>query len=248
MERRGAVVIGASAGVGRAVAETLARARYDLVLAARDRRDLSALASDLETRAGVKAVPLPLDLLADDDALSGWFDICWATLPEIDAVIITAGSTDDSDDGTSRWGTTEAIVTTNFLAVVKLCGRVLEEFERRNRGTLVLFSSIAVAAPRRRNVAYTAAKSGLESYARSMQHRFADTDVHVQVYALGYVDTAMTRSRRLLLPVARPSTVAKSVVGGLGRSVRHSYLPRFWRVVTFALKRTPWPVYRRLEF
>jgi hypothetical protein len=68
------------------------------------------------------------------------------------------------------------------------------------------------------------------------------------MYALGYVDTAMTRGRRLRLPVARPSRVAKSVVGGLDRSSRHSYLPRFWSVVTFALKRMPWPLYRRLEF
>ena len=34
-----------------------------------------------------------------------------------------------------------------------------------------------------------------------MQHRFAGTAVHVQLYALGYVETSMTRGRRLLFPV-----------------------------------------------
>ena len=90
----------------------------------------------------------------------------------------------------------------------------MKQFEGQG-GTLVLFSSIAAAAPRRRNVAYAAAKAGLESFGRSMRHRTAGTPVEVQVYALGYVDTAMTRDLDLKLPVADPGRVAELVVGRL---------------------------------
>jgi decaprenylphospho-beta-D-erythro-pentofuranosid-2-ulose 2-reductase len=248
MRDRGAVVIGASSGVGRALAHALANAGYDLVLAARSVRDLEAVASDVEARHDVRALPLPLDIVGDDSELDAWLEGCRAALPSIAVVLIPAGIVDDDDDGVTDWKLTDGLIATNFTAVVKLASAFLGQFEARQRGTLVLFSSIATAAPRRRNVAYTAAKSALESYARSLQHRYAESEIRVQVYVLGYVDTAMTRGRRLLFPVVSPSRVADSVVDGLQQSHRLRYVPRFWASVVFVLRRLPWSVYRRLEF
>jgi uncharacterized protein len=65
----GAVVIGASAGVGRAIADQLGRLGTDLVIAARDDRDLTALASDLRIRHGVEVAAVPLDLNGSDAEL-----------------------------------------------------------------------------------------------------------------------------------------------------------------------------------
>jgi short-subunit dehydrogenase len=230
------------------LAESLARAKYDLVLAARDERDLGAVAADVALRHGVTAIPLALDLVASDKELEDWLDRCRAHFPRVDAVLIPAGAVDDGDDGMADWSTSEDLMTTNFLAVTKIAGRFLADFERRNCGTLVLFSSIAATAPRRRNVVYSAAKSALESYARSMQHRFAETSVNVQLYALGYVDTSMTRGRRLLLPVVSSSRVADMVVRRLDDRHRKAYYPRFWRVVARGVARLPWALYRRLDF
>jgi short-subunit dehydrogenase len=246
--RRRAVVIGASSGVGRALAESLARSGYDLVLAARSARDLEALAADARIRHGVHVVPLALDLCESERDLGTWFDECVRALPEPDAVLIPAGAVDDDDDGVSDSELTDSLIETNFLGVVRVARFFLNAFEERGYGTLVLFSSIATAAPRRRNVAYTAAKAALVAYARSMQHRFAGTDIRVQIYALGYVDTAMTQGRRLLLPVARAERVADRVVEGLYRSRLFQYSPRPWALVAFVIERLPWPVYRRLEF
>jgi len=248
MDRRRAVVIGASAGVGRALAESLARRGYDLVIAARDERDLCAVAKDLETRHGRRVVPMPIDLVGGDDALQAWLGECRVRLPDVDAVLIPAGAVDDADDGMQDWDAADRLLTTNFLAVMKLASRFLSDFENRGRGTLVLISSIAAGAPRRRNVVYAAAKAALESYARSMQHRFAETDVLVNVYALGYVDTAMSRGRKLLFPAADPARIAEAIVDDLNRARRFAHLPRYWAVVTFVLRSLPWSVYRRLSF
>jgi short-subunit dehydrogenase len=248
MGNGGAVVIGASSGVGRALAESLGRAGYDLVLAARSTRDTAAVAADVTARHGVRAVPLELDLLAAEPENAAWFARCREALPDVDAVLITAGAVDDHDDGITDGGLVDRLVGTNFVGVVRVAQLFLAEFERQDRGTLVLCSSIATAGPRRHNVLYTAAKSALESYARSMQHRYADSGIRVQVVALGYVDTAMTRGRRLLLPVASPETVADGIVSRLHQSRRFRYSPGFWAVVTAALRRLPWPLYKRLEF
>jgi short-subunit dehydrogenase len=248
MGNPGAVVIGASSGVGRALADSLARAGYDLVLAARSARDTSAVAADVTARYGVRAFPLEVDLLASESEIAEWFARCRRALPDVDAVIVTAGAVDDLDDGIRDGGLVDRLVGTNFVGVVRVAQRFLAEFERRDRGTLVLCSSIATAAPRSRNVLYTASKSALESYARSVQHRYADSGVRVQVYALGYVDTAMTRGRDLRLPVVSASRVADRIAGGLHQSRRFRYSPGFWAAVVSVLKRLPWPVHKRLEF
>jgi short-subunit dehydrogenase len=247
-DRRRAVVVGASAGVGRALAEELARQGYDLVIGARHTDDLDALAADLELRHCVAVTPRPIDLCGPADAIERYAAECFARLGAVDAVLVTAGAVDEADDGTASPAVTATLVQTNFLGVVTLVGAFVDGFERNGGGTIVLFSSIAAAVPRGRNVVYGAAKAALEHYGRSLQHRLAGTAVRVQVYALGYVDTAMAQGRRLLLPPANPRRIAGSVVEGLQRDHRLTYLPRYWGAVTFGLRHLPWPIYRRLRF
>jgi short-subunit dehydrogenase len=247
-DRRRAVVVGASAGVGRALSEELARHGYDLVIGARHADDLDALATDLELRHSVTVTPCPIDLCGPADAVERYAAECFATLREVDAVLVTAGAVDEGDDGTASPAVTATLVQTNFLGVATLAGAFVEGFECQGWGTIVLFSSIAAAAPRGRNVVYGAAKAALEHYGRSLQHRLAGTTVRVQVYALGYVDTAMASGRRLLLPRADPHRIARTVVGGLQRDHRLTYLPRYWRAIAFGLRHLPWPIYRRLRF
>ena len=98
--------------------------------AARDRRDLVAIASDVEARYAVQAIPLELDLLGSDAALDDFYERCRLKAASIDVVLVPAGIVDDADDGISDSTTTDAIVATNFLAVAKLCGRFLTDFEQ----------------------------------------------------------------------------------------------------------------------
>jgi short-subunit dehydrogenase len=231
MGRSGAMVVGASAGVGRALADELARTGHDLVLVARDDRDLDALAADLSMRHGVKVTPFACDLANDDTAFDEVISVCRGALEELVYVLFPIGTVDDGDDGLTAWATSE------FLS--ELAGR---------RGTVVFFSSIAAAAPRRRNVVYSAAKAALESYARSLRHRFAGSEVAIQVYALGYVDTTMTFGRPLLLPKADPARIAHTVVRNLDAGPQFRYLPRWWGPIVRVLSVLPWPIYRRLDF
>jgi short-subunit dehydrogenase len=246
--RRRAVVVGASAGVGRALCEELALRGYDLVVMARHAEDLDAVASDVGLRHRVTVVQRPVDLCDPADALVRHADDCVRTLGPVDVLIVTVGALSDDDDGAAVPAVTSTLVNSNFLGVVTIVGRFLQHFETRGRGTVVLFSSVAAAAPRGRNVVYGAAKAALEHYGRALQHRLADGNVRVQIYALGYVDTAMAKGRRLLLPPADPRRIAHKVVDGLDRGRRFTYLPRYWQVIVFLLRRLPWPIYRRLKF
>jgi short-subunit dehydrogenase len=243
-----ALVVGASAGVGRALSVELAGQGADLVVAARNHDALTELAEDLRIRHRVQVAVLPVDLTGPDVDLRTFLRDATDALGRIDVALVSAGAIAEDDDGVEDWERSERLVTTNFLGPMKLGGALVELFERQQGGTLVLFSSIAAAAPRRRNVAYAAAKAALESFGRSMQHRTAESPVEVQVYALGYVDTAMTQGLDLKLPVADPRRVAERIVGRLDQGSGFRYLPRPWGAVVRVLRLLPAPVYRRLRF
>jgi decaprenylphospho-beta-D-erythro-pentofuranosid-2-ulose 2-reductase len=245
---RGAIIVGASSGVGSSLASTMAADGWSLVIASRSVDDLDAIASDLTSRYGVAVTPLVVDLTWGSDQLAEFVEGAAELLGRLDAVLIPAGAIADSDDGTDDADVTARMVQTNMVGVMIVAGRVIRRMELAGFGTVVVFSSIAAAVPRDRNVAYAAAKAGLESFGRSMRHRLANSDVAIQVYALGYVDTAMSRGQKLRLPPASPDVVARTVVDGLERGSFQRYEPRYWGAIIRVMRSLPWFVYRRLKF
>lgn len=243
-----AIIIGASAGLGRAIAEQLAAAGWDLVVAARTATDLESLAAELEATHDVCVTAIPVDVTADDSTLATFVDDATTAVPDPDAVIITVGSVASIDDGDADWATTSDLVAANMTGVMKLGGHFAGRFETRGSGTLVLFSSIAAGAPRRNNVAYSAAKAGLESFAKSMQHRLGRSKAAVHLYRLGYVDTRLAAGHDLKLKPADPQKVARRVIEGLGGRSRTVFEPRYWSVIVRGLRILPPPIYNRLEF
>lgn len=247
-ERKTAVIVGASSGVGRALASALAAHGWKLVLSARDRRDLDALAADLTLRFNAECHPIPVDLSNCDYSGAAFCEQCVSALGIIDVLFYVAGAIDDHDDGCTDDETTRKLAEVNYVAAIKTLGAFAKLFEQGGRGTLVGFSSIAAAAPRRQNVVYASAKAGLEAYLRGLRHRFADTSVLVQGYALGYVDTAMAYGKKLLLPAVSADAVANEVVRNLSRDIGIKYYPAYWWLITLTLRLLPWFIYKRLRF
>ncbi|MEE8606054.1 MAG: SDR family NAD(P)-dependent oxidoreductase [Nitrospiraceae bacterium] len=243
-----AVVVGASSGVGRALAVELARQGHDMVLAARDKRDLEALAAHLKIRWQVSVHSYPLDLSVAELDAAAFVRACVDRLGGVDLLFVTAGRVDPRDDGLAESSIIGGLITVNYLNVVHLISQFGKAFVARGKGNIVAFSSVAASAPRRRNAIYASAKAGLEVYCKGLRHYLRDSGVTVQVYVLGYVDTAMSFGRQLLLPAVPPARVAAYVVRNLNKDRGVVYYPRFWYLVTLVLRSLPWFVYKRLAF
>jgi len=241
-----AVVIGASSGVGRALARALAARGTKLLIVSRDRRDIEAAAADIRERFGCQCLGQALDIASPDFDARAFADAAAAWLGEIDAVYIPAGSVREDDSGPNP-DVLLPLTATNYLGPALLAAEFGRRMQEKKRGEIVLFSSIAAGAPRTRNAAYSASKAALEVYARGLRHSFEPHGVAVRVYALGYVDTPLSYGRPLLLPLASPEEVAEAVLRDQGRSGVY-YLPFWWSAVVFALQHLPWPLYRRLKF
>ncbi len=163
-------------------------------------------------------------------------------------LLVPAGCVEETDSALPAEQVIETTVRVNYLNLVKLVTECARWFESCGCGEIVGFSSIAASVPRRRNMAYASAKAGLETYLRSLRHYFSGTKVIVQVFALGYVDTAMSFGQRLLFPRVSPQSVARRVLRTMGSDIGVVFYPRYWRCITALLRLLPWPLYRRLRF
>ena len=245
-----AVVIGTSSGVGRAVCRSLAAAGWSLVIVSRDVRDLEATAADLRWRFGIDCQHVAADISAPDWNVESFAASCFAGGSAIDALLVPAGGARDDDEGANS-AVIDSVVATNFGGPAKLAAAFGKQMQAQRRGHIVLFSSIAAVVPRARNLAYSAAKAALETYARGLRHALSRHGISVSVLAPGYVDTPQAFGLKLLFPVSSPESVAarvRALLEAKPSDGTSSYFPRFWSLVTLVLRALPWPLYKRLQF
>jgi short-subunit dehydrogenase len=246
--KRRAWIVGASAGVGRALAETLAARGWDLVLTARETADIEPLARDLALRFGAGCAVLTADLAErsfDAPALGRRA----AEGGEPDAVIVAAGaSLEGGDDAPGDDEALALVLRVNLESCARLAAQAAAAAEKRGRGTVTLIGSIAAHAPRGRNMGYSAAKAGLEAYARALRHHAARRGVIVQCYVLGYVDTALTFGKPLLLTPVSAASAAEFIADRLDRDVGVLFYPRYWRAAVALLRLAPWAIFKKLDF
>jgi short-subunit dehydrogenase len=243
-----AVVVGASAGLGRALAAALAAAGHALVLVASDARDVEALAADLRLRHGVRAVALGLDLGragADVEPLVRAAD----ALGGADHLLLPIGWTAEAarDDGTLDQETAERLLRTNFLSVTAVVARFLPGLRQRPGARVVGFGSVAAARGRRANLVYASAKRALQTYFEGLRHACADTSLRVQFWVPGYLDTNLAFGRNTPLVRADPGRLARRVVARLRDGDLVGYHPRWWRLLSAAARLAPWFLFKRLK-
>jgi short-subunit dehydrogenase len=239
------VIIGASAGVGRALGRALAAQGHQLFLVARGAEDLDAEARHLGTVYGAEVAWVAADAAkpaALVEALRGLADA------PIRHLLFPLGLTEENDDGSLDAEAIRRLVDVNLTSVMAVTALLLPRLLEANAGTIVGFGSIAAIRGRGANIAYAAAKRGLESYFESLRHRLAPTGVAVQFYRLGYVASQMSFGKKLPFPAIAPEHVAEQVVRHLGRDHGLRHLPWYWAGIAVALNVLPWPVYKRLKF
>ncbi|HKE48302.1 MAG TPA: SDR family NAD(P)-dependent oxidoreductase [Rhodanobacteraceae bacterium] len=240
-----AIVVGASSGLGRALAAELARAQYALLLIASDRRDLDALGASLNLAHGIAVRALALDLGREADPgarIAGTLD----GMPPPAALLLPIGQSREDDDLSLDAGRIGALLAVNLHAPLAIVHALLPRLVE-SHGTVVLFGSVAATRGRGRNVVYASAKRALVSLYESLRQRYRSRELRVQLYELGFMATNLTYGMKLPMPVAEPDAIARTVVRRLERGSSKRYVPRWWALVALAVRWLPWSVYRRMK-
>lgn len=211
-------IIGASAGIGEALARALAAAGADLILSARTAGALSVLAQDCRATALTLDLARPETLVAATETLRG--------APPLDAVICTAALYDPARVADLDRDRTEAMVRVNLLGmldVARLCPPLL-----RPGGQLVLFGSVAGYVGLPGGQAYSATKAAVNNLAESLRLELAPR-VDVRLVCPGFVRTRLTAKNSFRMPaLMEPEAAAAAVMRGLqGRRFEIHFPRRF---------------------
>lgn len=189
---RVALVTGAAAGIGAAVAGWLAEQQCRLVVIDRDHTALQAQAEQWQAMgAEVRVCPLDLREGAALEALVAETEACWGPIELLVNVagVLFPGDTLTLDDG--AWEDTFAINTT---AVFRLCRAVARVMAPRKRGCIVTVGSNAAHAPRLGMTAYAASKAATAHYMRCLALELAPLGIRCNTVSPGSTDTPMQRA------------------------------------------------------
>lgn len=182
-----ALVTGASAGIGLALAEQLAASGTDLVLVARRAHRLTALAARLR-RHGVKVEVLAVDLLDADERARVAERLASSEQP-IDLLVNSAGLGLAGPFAEGELDTYHRIVELNVTTVVDLAHAALGPMLERDRGWILNVSSLGGHAPGPQFAVYSASKAFVTSFSESLVEEVRGTGVHVTVVCPGATAT-----------------------------------------------------------
>lgn len=186
-----ALITGASAGIGAAYADRLARCGHDLLLVARDEARLNELAKHLRDETGRSVGVLAADLAAPS-GLSRIEDRLRRD-PSIAMLVNNAGVAIAGPMLGSDVDSLEAMVALNVTAALRLAHAAVEGFAARGVGTLINVSSVLALAPERFNAAYSGTKAFLLNLSLALQAELAGTAIRVQAVLPGATRTELWR-------------------------------------------------------
>ena len=182
-----ALVTGASAGIGRSFAESLARRGYDLILVARSTARLEALARDLAERHEVTCKVWTADVSTD----AGREDVARQVeaLPRLDLLVNNAGFATTGKLAKIALEPQMEMLRLHVLAPMRLCRAALPRMIEHRAGGIINVSSIAGFIYGPGNVNYSATKAYLTSFTRGLDTELVGTGVRVQSLCPGFTHT-----------------------------------------------------------
>lgn len=207
MDRRLALVTGASAGIGAAFAKILASHGYDLALTARRTERLDALAEEIRLRYGVQTLTVAADL-AEPEAPGTILDHLTAHGRTVDCLVNNAGYGLPGTYGETHWREQQAFIQVMVTAPCELAHRVLPGMRQRRFGRLVNVASLAGLLPAAAgHTLYAASKAFMVRFSQSLHLEAAPEGVHVTALCPGFTYTEFhdVAGTRELTQAATPS-------------------------------------------
>lgn len=240
------VITGASSGIGRAVARTLAATGWSVVLAARAQESLNEAAAECaSTGAAVLAVPTDVSVAADVQAL---FEAAVQRFGRVDAVVHSAASVAYGRFVDVPADVFEASIVTNVLGSANVARAALIRFQEQRGGHLVMMGSLLgkIAVPFMS--AYVVGKWGVHALTRTLRVEARSTPgVRVSMISPGSVNTPaylqaanyVGREGRPPPPIVQPEKVARVVARVLTRSRRDRSVGLANPVIVFGYRVLP---------
>lgn len=233
-------LVGASSGIGEALAKVLAQRGARLALSARSREKLEAM--------GLDGLVLPCDITDRTSPAKAW-NVIRALWGGVDIVIYLAGDYTPMRAEDFDLHAAERMVEINALGAMRLTALVMPEL-LRNGGGLALVSSVAGYRGLPKALAYGPGKAALINFAESLYFDLAPRGIGVWLINPGFVATRLTAKNDFRMPaLLTPEQAAQAMLSGFASGRFEIHFPRrfTWVMKGFALlpARLYFPLVRR---
>ena len=189
-------ITGASSGLGRSLALTLAARGNRVIASARNQAELDKLVA-----LDANIVALPCDI-TDEAALESAGKRILEIAPHLDQVILNAGNCEYLDFPQPDWAAIRRVMEINFFGTVNCVKMALPllRLSTGGRPHIVAVASQVTAAPFPRAEAYGASKAAMQYFFDSLRLDLAAEGIDVTVVNPGFVDTPLTRKNDFPMP------------------------------------------------
>ncbi len=185
-----AVVTGGSRGIGRGIAEILARNGATCVVTGRNTQRLKEVETALrEIEPSCRAMPLHVEVLADVEAFAKEI---YGTLGRIDILVNNAGITDDQLLLRMKEEQWDRVLETNLKGVFNCTKAVARYMLKKKYGRIVNISSVIALMGNPGQANYAASKAGIIGFTKAVARELARKQITVNAIAPGYIQTDMT--------------------------------------------------------
>lgn len=244
-----AVILGATSGMGRAIARRLVERGDQVFLLGLGDEDLARSAADLRERSPSRAEvgTAPCDLAKPADFAPA-LAAAEAALGDFDCVIVTAAIFATQDALEADVDLAHRLLTINFANTVTFCEHARKKLLARGGGSLVVFSSVAGDRGRKPQAIYGSSKGGLSIYLEALDHKWHASGLNVVCVKPGFVNTAMTAGLKPPPFAGEPDQVARDVVSAIDGKKPVLYTPGMWALVMLVIRWLPRFVMRKINF
>lgn len=238
-------IVGASSGIGAALARTLAARGARLALSARGREALEKVAADCGAAMdGEPALVEPLDLTRAED-FAAVRDRLLARWGGLDLVVLNAGTYRPA----RAWELTPAAirdtVNTNLIGPMDAVAALAPTLCAQGEGAIALVGSVAGYGGLPKATVYGPSKAALANFAETLHLDLAPRGVSVFLISPGFVATPLTSANDFHMPALQtPAQAAEAIVAGFARGAFEIHFPRRFTMVLRLLRWLP----RRLYF
>jgi short-subunit dehydrogenase len=248
--RRRGIIIGASDGIGAALARRLAREGYTLALVARRQEKLETVCNDINKTFQEQRALVYVHDVAEDEKAPALLRRIVADLGGLDLVVFVAGvNYPPGGIDTYNFENDRKMVQVNLIGAMAWLTPAAEMFQSAKGGQIVGIGSVAGDRGRVGNPGYNTSKAGLATYLEALRNRLTRHGVNVLTVKPGFVQTEMVRAAQGPTPfMISAEKAAEDIWNAMRKRKQNIYTPWIWRWIMLAIRHTPSFIFRRLSF
>lgn len=238
------IITGGSEGVGQETARKFADAGANLMLVARSKKNLEAVAEELRAKTRVEVFAMDV---SDAEACANLFKKTEFEFGHIDILVNNAGHTERGFVEAIAANDLGRIIDVNLRAPIMLSRLVLPHLRDAGGGAIINVASLAGRTPVPGSAAYSASKFGLRAFTFALADELRGSGIKVAAVSPGAIDTGFILSDidkvsnlTLSQSMSTPAEVAQAILDLCGNRRREQSIPAMSGVLTTLIYLVPW--------